>query len=88
MSFSFSFHAHSRHDAIEALNLQHAPEPVKDFIRANLHNMRHDGIVHVSAVGHLCDGPSSYEPGTCTINITPLITATLPKSDTPEPQAA
>lgn len=81
MSFSFEYHAHSRHDAIEALNLQHAPESVKDFVHANLRNMRHDGIMKVSENGHLCDGPGSYEVGTCTINVMPINTHKAPPSD-------
>lgn len=74
MSFSFSYMAASKHEALDRLAAQYAPASVKDFISVGISNIRDqtlsDGkVISVAANGHLCDGPASYETTTAKIEV-------------------
>lgn len=59
----------------------HAPQSVKDFIEKSLAGIAQrmatladkKYVVTVSAVGHMCDGPGSYEKSEAVIIVKPLI---------------
>lgn len=52
MSFNFEFVA-EREDASQIIGEEHAPEVVKEFLRAGLLAFKAGTLVHVKANGHL-----------------------------------
>jgi hypothetical protein len=60
MSFNFDFVA-TQKDAAAIVESEHAPECVKGFLQMGLLAFKPEDYVHVKAIGHLFDGPGSYD---------------------------
>ena len=71
MSFSMDFVA-EREDAAQIIGEEHAPEMVKDFLRAGLTAFAPGTLVHVKASGHLYNNDYAVSTGTLLVEQTIL----------------
>lgn len=73
MSFHVEFYAANPLDALTIVEQDPSlPPPVRAFLNCALSMLPDDPAVYVKAVGHLCDGPSSYIFSTADIKVNPL----------------
>lgn len=79
MSFNFEFVA-EREDANQIIGEEHAPEIVKDFLRAGLSAFAPGSMVHVKAVGHLFSNDYQTSTGQLVVE---QVTVRKPKAPQP-----
>lgn len=73
MSFNTEFYAANSADAMLIAEQDPSlPPPVRAFLFCALATIDENLPVYVKAVGHLCDGPSSYIFSSADIKVNPL----------------